>query len=181
MSDLMHRQLEDLGKMTTSDLVQRYEDLHGHKCRTRHRAYLIRKIAWRIQANAEGGLSERARKRAATAAPARPVRARAPAAPSSRWRWAKVHRRSSRAASRACHRRSGSRVAWAVSAAASRRRQRRDSEGHLHGGSQRDSRQAASHRVAARVAPPQTMHPEWDVVTLTLDTKPPIMNYDQWQ
>jgi hypothetical protein len=25
------------------------------------------------------------------------------------------------------------------------------------------------------------MHPEWDVVTLTLDTKPPILNYDQWQ
>ena len=45
MSDLMQRQLDDLGKMTTSDLVQRYEDLHGHNCRTRHRAYLIRKIA----------------------------------------------------------------------------------------------------------------------------------------
>lgn len=42
MSDLMQRQLDDLGKMTTSDLVQRYEDLHGHKCRTRHRAYLSR-------------------------------------------------------------------------------------------------------------------------------------------
>ncbi|MBY0310484.1 MAG: hypothetical protein K2W85_00285, partial [Phycisphaerales bacterium] len=27
----------------------------------------------------------------------------------------------------------------------------------------------------------QTTHPEWDVVTLTLDTKPPILNYDQWQ
>ncbi len=65
MSDLIQRQLDDLGKMTTGDLVQRYEDLHGHKCRTRHRAYLIRKFAWRIQANAEGGLSERARKRAA--------------------------------------------------------------------------------------------------------------------
>ncbi|QOJ16305.1 MAG: hypothetical protein HRU76_01260 [Phycisphaeraceae bacterium] len=46
----MQRQLDDLGKMTTSDLVQRrYEDPHGHKCRTRHRAYLIRKIAWRIK------------------------------------------------------------------------------------------------------------------------------------
>jgi hypothetical protein len=78
MSDLMHRQLDDLGKMTTSDLVQRYEDLHCHKCRTRHRAYLIRKIAWRIQANAEGGLSERARKRAAELADLAEVRVMAP-------------------------------------------------------------------------------------------------------
>jgi len=80
MSDLMQRQLDDLGKMTTSDLVQRYEDLHGHKCRTRHRAYLIRKIAWRIQANAEGGLSERARKRAAELADLAEVRVMAPKA-----------------------------------------------------------------------------------------------------
>jgi hypothetical protein len=50
MSDAIQRQLDDLQRMTTSDLVERYEDLHGHACRTRHRAYLIRKIAWRIQA-----------------------------------------------------------------------------------------------------------------------------------
>ena len=46
--------------MTTGELGERYEQLHGQPCRTRHRAYLIRKIAWRIQANAEGDLSERA-------------------------------------------------------------------------------------------------------------------------
>ena len=33
--------------------------------RTRNRAYLTRKIAWRLQAKAEGDLSERARRRAA--------------------------------------------------------------------------------------------------------------------
>ena len=32
--------------------------------RSRHRAYLIRKIAWQLQALAEGGLTERARRRA---------------------------------------------------------------------------------------------------------------------
>jgi len=42
-----------------------YERLHRRECRTRHRAYLIRKIAWRLQANAEGDLSERAGRRAA--------------------------------------------------------------------------------------------------------------------
>ncbi|HPO92773.1 MAG TPA: DUF2924 domain-containing protein [Phycisphaerales bacterium] len=60
MSDTIQSQLDDLGRMATGDLVQRYEELHGHPCRTRHCAYLIRKIAWRSQANAEGDLTERA-------------------------------------------------------------------------------------------------------------------------
>jgi hypothetical protein len=42
----MQRPLDDLGKMTAGDLVQGDEDLHDHKCRTRHRAYLIRILAW---------------------------------------------------------------------------------------------------------------------------------------
>ncbi|NUQ46890.1 MAG: DUF2924 domain-containing protein [Phycisphaerae bacterium] len=36
----------------------------GELVRSRHRAYLIRRIAWRLQANAEGGHSERALRRA---------------------------------------------------------------------------------------------------------------------
>ncbi len=44
MSDAIERQLGELQRMTTSDLVDRYEELHGHACRTRHRAYLIRKV-----------------------------------------------------------------------------------------------------------------------------------------
>jgi len=51
--------------LTTGKLAERYTQLTGRPVRTRHRAYLIRKIAWRLQANAEGGLSERARRRAA--------------------------------------------------------------------------------------------------------------------
>jgi hypothetical protein len=47
-------------KMTTSELVKRYAELTGQLARTRHRAYVIRKIAWRLQAKAEGDLSERA-------------------------------------------------------------------------------------------------------------------------
>ncbi len=53
-----------LDRMATGDLAERYTELHGQPCRTRHRAYLIRKIAWRLQANAEGDLSQRARWRA---------------------------------------------------------------------------------------------------------------------
>ena len=78
MSDAIQRQLDDLQRMTTGDLVERYEELHGHACRTRHRAYLIRKIAWRIQANAEGDLTERARRRAAELADDAEIRTMAP-------------------------------------------------------------------------------------------------------
>ena len=67
-----------LDRMTTGDLAERYAELHGQPCRTRHRAYLIRKIAWRIQANAEGDLSERARRRAAELADDAEVRVMAP-------------------------------------------------------------------------------------------------------
>jgi hypothetical protein len=67
-----------LDRLSTGDLAERYAELHGQPCRTRHRAYLIRKIAWRIQANAEGDLSERARKRAAELADDAEVRVMVP-------------------------------------------------------------------------------------------------------
>ena len=54
-----------LGRLGTSELCERYTELFGHPVRTRHKQYLVRKIAWRLQALAEGDLSERARKRAA--------------------------------------------------------------------------------------------------------------------
>ena len=43
--------------MTAGELVERYAALTGQPVRTRHREYLIRKIAWRLQADAEGELS----------------------------------------------------------------------------------------------------------------------------
>ena len=61
----MIQEITSLQQMTTSELAEQYAELHGQPCRTRHRAYLIRKIAWRLQANVEGDLSERARRRPA--------------------------------------------------------------------------------------------------------------------
>ena len=58
------REIAALQEMSTGQLCERYAELFGEPVRTRHRAYLIRKIAWRLQANAEGDLSERARRRA---------------------------------------------------------------------------------------------------------------------
>jgi hypothetical protein len=71
-------EIDALHRMTTGELAERYEELHGQPVRTRHRAYLIRKIAWRIQANAEGDLTERARRRAAELADDADVRVMAP-------------------------------------------------------------------------------------------------------
>ena len=71
-------ELAALDRISTSDLAERYRELYGQPCRTRHREYLIRKVAWRIQANAEGDLSERARKRAAELAVDAEIRVMAP-------------------------------------------------------------------------------------------------------
>jgi hypothetical protein len=58
------REFAALGGMSTRQLCERYAELFGEPVRTRHKTYLIRKIAWRLQAIAEGDLSERARRRA---------------------------------------------------------------------------------------------------------------------
>ena len=78
MTTDIESEIESLQRMTTAELAERYAELHGQPCRTRHRAYLIRKIAWRIQANAAGDLSERARRRAAELANDADVRVMAP-------------------------------------------------------------------------------------------------------
>ncbi len=60
----VEKEVSALRAMTAGQLCQRYAELFGELSRTRHKAYLIRKIAWRLQAIAEGDLSERARRRA---------------------------------------------------------------------------------------------------------------------
>jgi Protein of unknown function (DUF2924) len=55
-----------LRKMSNRQLRGKFADLFGHDARTcNNRVWLIRRILWRIQALAEGDLSERARLRAA--------------------------------------------------------------------------------------------------------------------
>jgi len=80
MTNTIASEIDALQRMTTNELLERYAELHGQPSRTRHRTYLIRKIAWRIQANAEGDLSERARKRAAELADDADIRVMAPKA-----------------------------------------------------------------------------------------------------
>ena len=60
----IQRQIQELEGLTVGRLRQRYEDLFAEASRSSNRRHLIRRLAWRIQAQAEGGLSERARRRA---------------------------------------------------------------------------------------------------------------------
>jgi hypothetical protein len=60
----IEQQIEELSRMTTSQLLQKYAQVFGEESRSYHKQFLYRRIAWRMQALAEGGLSERARRRA---------------------------------------------------------------------------------------------------------------------
>ena len=61
---MWQHEVSRLEKMSVNELAKRFEEVFGEQCRSRHKRYLIRRIAWRLQANAEGGLTERARQRA---------------------------------------------------------------------------------------------------------------------
>ena len=64
MSLNIAKEVVALEQMTVGQLQDRYVEVFGEPVRSRHKQYLIRRIAWRLQANAEGGLSERALRRA---------------------------------------------------------------------------------------------------------------------
>ena len=58
-------ELATLGQLTISRLRARYAELFGEETRVGNKLWLVRRIAWRLQALAEGDLSQRARQRAA--------------------------------------------------------------------------------------------------------------------
>lgn len=60
----VQRELALLERMSVKELKTKYSEVFGDETRTGNRVWLVRRIAWRIQANAMGGLSERAFKRA---------------------------------------------------------------------------------------------------------------------
>ena len=57
-------EVENLRRASVTSLQKRYRELFHQEARSRHREHLFRKIVWRLQALAEGELSERARARA---------------------------------------------------------------------------------------------------------------------
>ena len=56
--------LAELERMTGTELRRRYAEVFGEESRSGNRQWLIRRIAWRMQALEEGDLPERARQRA---------------------------------------------------------------------------------------------------------------------
>lgn len=72
------QEIDALRRMTTSQLQAKYREVFGQETRSNHKQFLFRRIAWRIQANAWGGLSERARQRALELADDAELRIRAP-------------------------------------------------------------------------------------------------------
>lgn len=70
-----------LGKLTVPELKQRYAEMFGEPTRSNHKQHLVKRIVWRMQALREGGLSERARRRAAELADEADIRLSAPKPP----------------------------------------------------------------------------------------------------
>src|SRR5205823_2276955 len=64
MSMNIARELAALQRLTVPQLRARYAEIFGETTNANNRPWLVKKIAWRLQALAEGGLSERARRRA---------------------------------------------------------------------------------------------------------------------
>ena len=64
MHDIGH-DLAALQRLSVTQLQARHAELFGETTTARHKTWLIRRLAWRLQALAEGDLSERARHRAA--------------------------------------------------------------------------------------------------------------------
>jgi hypothetical protein len=65
MQTLVDPSLEALQQLSPAQLQARYVELFGEPCRTGNKAWLIKRLAWRLQCLAEGDLSQRARRRAA--------------------------------------------------------------------------------------------------------------------
>ena len=72
------KEVAALRRMTVKELRARYAEVFGEPTNGNHKVWLTRRIAWRLQALAEGDLSERARRRAAELARDADLRLNAP-------------------------------------------------------------------------------------------------------
>jgi hypothetical protein len=80
METAMRKEIDELSRMAVGQLRQKYMEAFGEESRSNHKQFLFRRIAWRIQAIAEGGLSKRARRRALEISNDADLRIRAPKA-----------------------------------------------------------------------------------------------------
>ena len=59
----IRREIEGPRHLTTTQLKEKYREVFGEDSPSNHKQFLFRRMAWLIQANARGGLSERVRRR----------------------------------------------------------------------------------------------------------------------
>ena len=64
MESDLDRQIAALQRLGVAELRTQYVEVFGEPLRTGNKTWLAKRIAWRLQALYEGGLSERARRRA---------------------------------------------------------------------------------------------------------------------
>lgn len=79
----IEREVLQMQALSVDRLRAKYAEVFGEPTRSRHKEYLIKRIAWRMQANAYGGLSERALARARELANDADLRIMAPRQPKS--------------------------------------------------------------------------------------------------
>ncbi|MBL1218696.1 MAG: DUF2924 domain-containing protein [Planctomycetes bacterium] len=72
------KEIAALTRMTVTELRKKHIEVFGERTRSGHKAYLVKRIAWRLQANAEGNLTTRARRRAEELANDADLRTHAP-------------------------------------------------------------------------------------------------------
>jgi hypothetical protein len=72
----VQREIGRVDDMAVQQLRDHYREVFDEDTRSRNRQYLVKKIKWRIQELAEGGLSELARRKIAELAPKSPIRRR---------------------------------------------------------------------------------------------------------
>lgn len=58
------KEVAAMKRMTVGELQSKYAEVYGESTNGRHKQWLIKRIAWRMQANEHGGLSDRALARA---------------------------------------------------------------------------------------------------------------------
>ena len=72
------RDIDALEGQSVGQLKAKYREVFGEESRSNHKQFLVRRLAWRLQALAQGDLSERARQRALTLAQDADLRLTAP-------------------------------------------------------------------------------------------------------
>ena len=78
MEENIVNEVATLQRLSVGQLRQRFAELFGETTQASNRTWLVKRIVWRMQALAEGDLSERARRRAAELARDADLRLNAP-------------------------------------------------------------------------------------------------------